>query len=122
MTETLSVSRLATNNLPPTNRIDSGAVPTRIVFVTAGAPLYRAQGCASCRNTGYRGRAGLFELLLVTDAMRKGIVEGCDGSALQELAVADGMVTLHEDGLRKVSQGLTTYEEVLRATESEDNG
>ena len=91
-------------------------------FVAAGASLYRAQGCASCRNTGYKGRAGLFELLLVNDAMRKGIVEGCDGSALQDLAVGEGMVTLHEDGLRKVSQGLTTYEEVLRATESEDNG
>ena len=69
-------------------------------FVAEGAVLYRAQGCASCRNTGYRGRAGLFELLLVNEAMRKGIVEGCDGSALQDLAVADGMVSLHEDGLR----------------------
>jgi general secretion pathway protein E len=91
-------------------------------FVAPGAPLYRARGCASCRNTGYKGRAGLFELLLVNDAMRKGIIDGCDGSVLQELAVGAGMVTLYEDGLRKVSKGMTTYEEVLRATESEDNG
>lgn len=87
-----------------------------------GAPLYRAFGCGNCRNTGYKGRAGLFELLLVDDAMRKGILEGCDGAVLQDLAVEGGMVTLHEDGLRKVAQGMTTYEEVLRATASEDNG
>jgi general secretion pathway protein E len=87
-----------------------------------GAPLYRAVGCGNCRDTGYKGRAGLFELLLVDDAMRKGILEGCDGAVLQDLAVEAGMVTLHEDGLRKVSQGMTTYEEVLRATASEDNG
>ena len=91
-------------------------------FLVPGAPLFRPRGCAACRNTGYKGRAGLFELLLVNDAMRQGILEGCDGSVLQELAVQAGMVTLYEDGLRKVSQGLTTYEEVLRATESEDNG
>ena len=91
-------------------------------FLPQGAPLFRPRGCAACRNTGYKGRAGLFELLLINDAMRKGILEGCDGSVLQELAVQAGMVTLYEDGLRKVSQGLTTYEEVLRATESEDNG
>ena len=91
-------------------------------FLPQGAPLFRPRGCAACRNTGYKGRAGLFELLLVNDAMRQGILEGCDGSVLQELAVRSGMVTLYEDGLRKVSQGLTTYEEVLRATESEDNG
>jgi general secretion pathway protein E len=91
-------------------------------FVAPGSPLYRARGCPSCRNTGYKGRAGLFELLMVDDAMRKGILDGADGSVLQELAVGAGMVTLYEDGLRKVGKGLTTYEEVLRATESEDNG
>ena len=91
-------------------------------FLAPGAPIYRARGCPACRNTGYKGRAGLFELLMVDDAMRKGIIEGADGSALQELAVGAGMVTLYEDGLRKVAKGLTTYTEVLRATESEDNG
>jgi general secretion pathway protein E len=91
-------------------------------FVAPGSALYRARGCPSCRNTGYKGRAGLFELLMVDDAMRKGILDGADGSVLQELAVGAGMVTLYEDGLRKVGKGLTTYEEVLRATASEDNG
>ena len=91
-------------------------------FVAPGSALYRSRGCPSCRNTGYKGRAGLFELLMVDDAMRKGILEGADGSVLQDLAVGAGMVTLYEDGLRKVASGLTTYEEVLRATESEDNG
>jgi general secretion pathway protein E len=91
-------------------------------FVAPGSSLYRARGCPSCRNTGYKGRAGLFELMMVDDAMRKGILDGADGSVLQDLAVGAGMVTLYEDGLRKVARGLTTYEEVLRATESEDNG
>ena len=86
-----------------------------------GAAVYRPMGCVACRNTGYKGRAGLFELLLVNESIRKGILEGSDSAVLQELAVHAGMVTLYEDGLRKVSQGLTSYEEVLRATESEDN-
>ena len=81
-----------------------------------GAPLYRSVGCPECRGTGYRGRSGLYELLVVDDALRRAIMEGADATALHALAVRAGMVPLHEDGLRAVARGVTTHEEVLRVT------
>jgi len=82
-----------------------------------GAPLYRPVGCPDCRGTGYRGRSGVYELLVVDDAMRRAIIEGADATALQALAVRSGMLPLHEDGLRRVALGVTTHEEVLRVTQ-----
>lgn len=82
-----------------------------------GAPLYRAVGCNACRGTGYRGRMGIYELLIVDDSLRRAITDGADATTLQALAVRGGMKPLHEDGLRRVAAGLTTYEEVLRATQ-----
>ncbi|MBL8314583.1 MAG: Flp pilus assembly complex ATPase component TadA [Rubrivivax sp.] len=81
-----------------------------------GAPLYRAVGCPECRGTGYRGRSGLYELLVVDDTLRRAIMEGADATALQALAMRAGMLPLHEDGLRAVARGVTTHEEVLRVT------
>jgi general secretion pathway protein E len=81
-----------------------------------GAPLYRSVGCPDCRGTGYRGRSGLYELLVVDDALRRAIMEGADATALHALAVKAGMVPLHEDGLRAVARGVTTHDEVLRVT------
>ncbi|MFT3817649.1 MAG: ATPase, T2SS/T4P/T4SS family [Rubrivivax sp.] len=85
--------------------------------LSPGAPVYRAVGCAQCRGSGYRGRLGIYELLVVDDAMRRAIAEGADAGALQALAVKGGMLSLHEDGLRRAAAGLTTVEEVLRATQ-----
>jgi general secretion pathway protein E len=86
-------------------------------YAAPGTPVYRAVGCAQCRGSGYRGRLGIYELLVVDDAMRRAIAEGADAGALQALAVKGGMLSLHEDGLRRVAAGLTTIEEVLRATQ-----
>jgi general secretion pathway protein E len=86
-----------------------------------GMPLYRAQGCAECRGTGYRGRTGLYELLLLDDAMRRAIMDGADATALHGLALQGGMVPLHEDGLRRVAGGVTTLEEVLRVTQDQSD-
>jgi general secretion pathway protein E len=85
--------------------------------VQAGAPLYRPRGCPECRGSGYRGRAGVFELLVVDEAMRRAIIAGVDGSGLNRMALDAGMQSLHEDGLRKVALGVTTIEEVLRSTQ-----
>jgi len=82
-----------------------------------GAQLFRARGCPQCRNTGYRGRAGLFELMVVDDDLRRAIAAGADAGGLHALAVGSGMRTLHEDGLRRVASGVTTYEEVMRVTQ-----
>lgn len=76
--------------------------------------LERGAGCTACRQTGYRGRTGLFELLVIDDAFRESIVRGIDSGELRRRALAGGMKTLREDGWRKVQAGLTTVEEVLR--------
>jgi general secretion pathway protein E len=82
-----------------------------------GAPIYQARGCPQCRGTGYRGRVGIYELLIVDEPLRRAIADGADAGTLQALAVKSGMRPLHEDGLHRVALGVTTYEEVLRATQ-----
>ncbi len=76
--------------------------------------LERGAGCAACRQTGYRGRTGIFELFRVTDEVKHALSRGADHAALRALAHAEGMTTLKADGWRKVRAGLTTVEEVLR--------
>ena len=75
--------------------------------------------CAGC-HTGYRGRAGLYELLLMSDAARAVVHPHLDSDALRRLAVKDGMRPLRLAGAMKVAEGLTTLEEVLRNTPSLD--
>ena len=75
--------------------------------------FYKGVGCRSCRNTGFRGRLGVHELLVLNDEMRDAIVANPNVSHLRRLALAAGMITLRQDGFRKVHEGLTTIEEVL---------
>ena len=77
--------------------------------------FYRGKGCASCGNTGYFGRLGLFEVLDVTENIRK-LIMGSDFSLdrLKSYARSEGMLSMFEDGLRKVERGFTTIEEVFR--------
>jgi general secretion pathway protein E/type IV pilus assembly protein PilB len=86
----------------------------------AGADFRRGRGCAACRGTGYRGRMGIFEIMEVSDPLREMIHAGAGGAALRAQARADGMRTLREDGLRKISAGLTTIEEVASITLGEE--
>jgi general secretion pathway protein E len=88
-------------------------------FARPDAPVYEARGCEHCRGTGYQGRTGIHELLVVDEAMRSAILQGHDASALQQLATRSGMLTLYEDGLRKVAAGVTSLDEVLRVTQDE---
>ncbi len=81
------------------------------------AKLYKAVGCEHCRQTGYLGRCGIHELLVIDDSVRRGILDGLDASALHHVATKAGMATLYEDGLRKVAAGITSLEELLQATE-----
>ncbi len=75
--------------------------------------FYRGVGCRACRNTGYRGRIGVHELLSITEEMRDLIISNPSLTALRQLAIQNGMVTLAQDGFRKVREALTTIEEVL---------
>jgi general secretion pathway protein E len=77
---------------------------------------YQPVGCLECRMTGYRGRAGLYELFSVTDASRTAIHPATDATRLRQQALADGMRPLRLAGAMKVAEGLTTLDEVLRAT------
>jgi len=88
-------------------------------FMRAGAPVYRAAGCEHCRGTGYRGRTGIHELMVMGEGLRRAIIEGQDANRLHALAAQGGMLSLYEDGLRKVAGGITTLDEVLRVTQDQ---
>ena len=79
--------------------------------------VYRGAGCPECKGTGYRGRMGLFELMVVNDEMKDMINEGCSSIALRKKAQENGMRLLWEDGREKVLKGVTTFEEVARVCE-----
>ncbi len=77
--------------------------------------FYRGRGCPACGGTGYRGRLGIFEVLNVSETIRKVIIDSNFSlDVLKEAARKEGMITMFEDGLKKVERGLTTIEEVLR--------
>lgn len=83
-------------------------------FMPHGATIYRAGGCPACGGTGYRGRMAIHELFVMDEGIHKAILEGADATTLHTIARHGGMLTLMEDGLRKVAAGLTSVEEVLR--------
>jgi general secretion pathway protein E len=80
--------------------------------------IKRGKGCESCGQTGYRGRVGLYELLLMSEAIRHLIASGADSNVIRAKAREEGMRTLREDALEKLRSGLTTPEEVVRVTRS----
>jgi type II secretion system protein E len=83
------------------------------------AKLYRGTGCRNCQNTGYRGRTGIFELMLCNDEVRSLILERAPSHEIRKVAIKDGMKNLREDGWRLVAEGRTTIEEVFRNTKDE---
>jgi general secretion pathway protein E len=91
------------------------------IGVRANGPItiHRAVGCATCHHTGYRGRLGIFEMMIVDDDVRSLATQNTDAKTIKKRAMANGMKTLRVDGARKVVEGITSIEEVLRATEDE---
>ncbi|MFQ5442193.1 MAG: type II secretion system ATPase GspE [Thermodesulfobacteriota bacterium] len=77
---------------------------------------FRGSGCSQCNDTGYRGRTGIFELMIITDEIRHLIVEKSSSDVIRSKAMENGMITLREDGWDKVIKGITTLEEVGRVT------
>ncbi len=80
----------------------------------------RGRGCPLCRQTGYKGRVGIFEVLAVEDGIRSLIMQQAPSGRIKEVAQAAGMTSMRSDGLRKVRTGLTTMEEVLRVTQLDE--
>src|SRR5262249_25402117 len=87
-------------------------------FPRGSGPLkiFKGTGCRSCRQTGYRGRTGIYELLVTTEAIRELTVQRANASAIRNQGLSEGMITLRKDGWRKVLNGTTTIDEVARTT------
>ena len=85
------------------------------------AKFWRGAGCDECRQLGYQGRMGIYELLLVTEAVRPLILSRAPASTIAQRAIEHGMRTLRDDGWNKVRAGQTTIEEVLRVTQTEEH-
>jgi len=84
-----------------------------------GIKFYRGKGCLTCRETGYLGRTGIFELLIMNEEIAELVVAKATSRDIRKVAIKNGMETLQEDGIRKVLSGITTLEEVLRVTQEE---
>ena len=80
------------------------------------AAFYQGTGCDSCSGTGYKGRAGLYEVMAISPALRHLILRGGSTDEIRDLAVEEGMITLRTDGMAKVAAGITSLEEVLKET------
>jgi general secretion pathway protein E len=88
-------------------------------FLGSSRTVYSAVGCESCSDTGYSGRVAIHELFALDSEMHRVIMGGADATVLHSTARKQGMVTLYEDGLRKVVQGVTSLNEVLRVTQDQ---
>jgi type IV pilus assembly protein PilB len=98
--------------MPPAALVQAGFSQEDANTVT---PM-KGQGCERCNNTGYKGRVGLYEVMEVGEELRELILVGASGLELRRKAIDEGMITLRHSGLRKVKDGLTTIEEVVRET------
>src|SRR6266699_358603 len=85
-----------------------------------GTKFMRGKGCEQCRHTGYQGRTAIYEICVVTEPLRKLIMQKKDGGELKQSAIAEGMETLRQDGWRRVATGNTTIEEVVRVTQTDE--
>ena len=110
--------RRVCSNCKQQNPVPAAAL-TKIGFrpedVASVVPLHGA-GCEKCNGTGYKGRVGLYEVMDVSEALKELILVGASGLELRRKAMEEGMLTLRQSGLRKIKDGVTTIEEVLRET------
>jgi len=88
-------------------------------FEPKAVQLYRGEGCEACRFTGYHGRTGIYEVLVVNEAIRELVLARASSQQIRQKAVSQGMRVLRQDGLQKVIMGLTTFSEVVRVTQEE---
>jgi general secretion pathway protein E len=118
------VAQRLVRTICPYCRKDSFLTPDQIAALEIAVPedfnkrlpVKYGEGCVTCRYTGYLGRTGIFEVLKMSDTIRKLIKEKADAREILKAARADGMMTLRECGIRKMAQGVTTFEEIMAAT------
>lgn len=103
---------------PPESALfDAGITPE----MAAGATFMRGKGCGHCNKKGFRGRLGIYELMMVTSKIREQIFENRSSQDIRKVAVAQGMTTLYVDGIDKVMRGITTLEEVYRVAKRSES-
>jgi general secretion pathway protein E len=88
---------------------------------TTGFKFYRGAGCENCRHTGYQGRMAIYEICVITEPLKRLIMQKVDGGELKQCAIREGMITLRQDGWRRVTEGKTTIEEVVRVTQTDES-
>jgi type IV pilus assembly protein PilB len=98
--------------LHPEVLVEAGMSPEE----AAAAKPHKGPGCPGCSGSGYAGRVGLYEVMVMTPTLREMVLDRASTAELRERAIGDGMVTLRQDALWKMAQGMTTLEEVLRET------
>jgi len=98
--------------VPVQTLIDAGYPPDEAKTVK----IQKGKGCSVCNNTGYKGRAGLYEVMEVDDEIKELVLVGASAVELKKKAIERGMLTLRRSGLIKVAAGMTTLEEVARET------
>jgi type IV pilus assembly protein PilB len=99
-------------DVPVQTLIEEGYTPEEAKTVK----IHKGKGCSVCNSTGYKGRAGLYEVMEVDDEIRELVLVGASAVELKKKAIERGMITLRRSGLIKVAAGMTTLEEVARET------
>jgi general secretion pathway protein E len=113
--------RLERRNKPGSRYYPRGVADRDVLeLVTVQRPIfYKPKGCDRCSNTGFMGRRGIYELLLMDDAVGPLVLKNADAQTVKRSAIEQGMDSLRDDGARKVLSGLTSVEEVVAATQED---
>jgi type IV pilus assembly protein PilB len=98
---------------PPDSVLDAAGITSEMA---AGAAFSKGKGCTHCQRTGYRGRLGIFELMIMSSRIRELAFEGAPTQVIRKAAIAQGMTNLYNDGIFKVLKGITTIEEIFRVS------
>jgi type IV pilus assembly protein PilB len=85
------------------------------------ATFMLGEGCVECNGTGYKGRQGVYEVMMMTPRVRELVLERASAGEIKGVAISEGMLTLRRDGLQKLMRGLTTVEEILKETAGDDH-
>ena len=96
---------------PPESSLEAAGITPELA---RKATFMKGRGCSHCQKSGYRGRLGIFEMMLMTAKIRELAFEGASTQNIRKTAIAQGMTTLYQDGIQKALRGITTLEEVFR--------
>ena len=108
-----------TTYVPSTEELAEMQLTPQDLTAAGVTHLYKANGCSNCNDTGYRGRSGIYELMMISDDIRQQVLRRVDSSSIKKTAIAQGMRTLLQDGARKVLSGITTSAELLSVTQED---